>query len=59
MVAGAKAGIKQKGNFASISTPNAPVSILILVKRMAVTEVIRISTKPKVFQNSKVFLEYL
>ena len=58
MVAGAKAGIKQNGNVVSTPTPNTPVSIFILVNRMADAEVIRISTKPNVFQAMASFLAY-
>ena len=50
MVGGAKAGIKQNGNSASISTPITPVSIEILVRINAIVAVNKISMKPKVFQ---------
>ena len=47
IVAGAKAGMKQKGNVVKISTPKFPVSMFHLVKKIAKTEVIRISKNPK------------
>ena len=50
MVAGAKAGMYQKGNLARASTPCAPVSMEILVIKNAIAAVVRISSRPKVFQ---------
>ena len=59
IVAGAKAGMKQKGKVVNTSTPKAPVSMLILVRMMAVAEVIKISRKPKVFQKIASLRAYL
>jgi len=49
MVAGAKAGIKQKGKAPKASTPCDTVSMDNFVSIKAVTEVATISRKPKVF----------
>ena len=56
IVAGANAGIKQKGKNVSTSTPWAPVSILSLVKSMAMKDVAMISSKPKVFHIKAILL---
>jgi hypothetical protein len=56
IVAGAKAGIKQNGNSARNSTPWLPVSILNLVNNMAIADVNKISTRPKVFHAKVSFL---
>jgi len=50
IVGGANAGMKQNGNSAKNSTPGTPLSMLILVKMIAIADVISISTRPKVFQ---------
>ena len=58
IVAGAKAGIKQKGNSPNISTPCAPVSMDSLVRKNAVAEVAIISRKPKVFQTRPMVFQF-
>ena len=50
IVGGAKAGMKQKGNFAKASTPIVPLSMDSLVSKIAVMAVKAISNEPKVFQ---------
>ena len=58
MVAGAKAGIKQKGNSVKTSTPKFPVSMEAFVNQKAKNEVIKISSSPKVFLINACFLAY-